>query len=645
MLNAYVIPRLRQSAPPVRAVTPRGFADPLDALERQLRRPGVVWDQPPDHAASLAGRALLQAASDHLQSVGQRLLLVLDQFEELLIVQEREPERVARVMTFLEELAQRPIAAAQVLLSLRSDYLGMLDSPKLPALTSGRNWREVPAFTEPAARAFLVRSGSKTIEVQVEGVVAEACKLEGTRGYVRPIVLNMLGGVISRQSAPLTADPSTWLLDDLRGLLNAAEIVGIAEPILRLMLTAEGTKQPCSVGDLSAKTGIDEGTVEGCLLQLSVSGLVRRIDSSPVLVARAWEVAHDFVARLLDQLFNSSRHLLIRWLHAYAFPASLILYALFALYVTYSPQLATHQLVGGFGASIHRISNGYEVRMFGGSRTLLSPAAGPLRALGDVHTLSLSNCHDLLDVDNLAPQPGLRELTLVNCPKLKNVDGLHGLSDLKSLSLDCSSLANLNGLRGLTNLDRLELKYCKVLQELAPLRDCPQLSSLTLTHCSSLAHLNGLESLARLEWLVLEDCTGLTSIEALSGHRRLRFLTLDRCEKLADLDALWQSHQPEWPEHGSRFRSDEFPTPKDPDQTPVLAPRPLRRSEGGQQPGRLEEPGRADHQRLRHANQPGGASGPSQAALLASEWLQIPQESVRAEKPAQPRMVDSLRLR
>src|SRR5262249_53187558 len=92
MLAAYALPQLREGSVPVRAiVVPRH--DSLRALREELLRPGVIWKKPPVEAEDL--KALVAKAAEYLHS--ERLLLVFDQFEEFLILNDRDPERLKAI--------------------------------------------------------------------------------------------------------------------------------------------------------------------------------------------------------------------------------------------------------------------------------------------------------------------------------------------------------------------------------------------------------------------------------------------------------------------------------------------------------------------------------------------------------------------
>ncbi len=85
LLQAHVIPALGEAGWLV--LTARSFADPLGALRAALTAPGVIWKSPPQAEGA---HVLLDQAAQRLGREKRRLCLVLDQFEEFLILHEAE---------------------------------------------------------------------------------------------------------------------------------------------------------------------------------------------------------------------------------------------------------------------------------------------------------------------------------------------------------------------------------------------------------------------------------------------------------------------------------------------------------------------------------------------------------------------------
>src|SRR5262249_54717230 len=122
LLYAYVLPGLREAAPPVQTLVVRSFKDPVEDLKTKLLKPGVVWQKPPTEVHQV--QALLKRALDYLHPEG--LLLVFDQFEEFLIIHEGDKERRRALAELLVSLQRERIARLRILLVVRSEYLGAL---------------------------------------------------------------------------------------------------------------------------------------------------------------------------------------------------------------------------------------------------------------------------------------------------------------------------------------------------------------------------------------------------------------------------------------------------------------------------------------------------------------------------------------
>ena len=89
-------------------------------------------------------RDLLDRAADRVQKQEKRLLLVIDQFEEALILCNGTVR--AELARFLMDIVQRPIDGLVVVLALRAEYLNDLADLGLPAPSYGQNTLEVRPF-------------------------------------------------------------------------------------------------------------------------------------------------------------------------------------------------------------------------------------------------------------------------------------------------------------------------------------------------------------------------------------------------------------------------------------------------------------------------------------------------------------------
>src|SRR6202023_3138089 len=150
-------------------------------------------------------------------------------------------------------------------------------------------------------------TGLKIHEERLRRVLREASAADGTRGLIRPIIINMLGLVLRRiADSPEAERPTGALLaEDLRAFIDHPDRRAIARAILPHMLTEADTKQPRMIGELCSATKLDAHIIHGCPLQLEASGYVRQISRSEEIMNRVWEISHDFVARLLGPMLKN----------------------------------------------------------------------------------------------------------------------------------------------------------------------------------------------------------------------------------------------------------------------------------------------------------------------------------------------------
>src|SRR5207302_1373264 len=108
-------------------------------------------------------RSLIETAA---RRSGERLLLVLDQFEEFVIL--GTPEKKQEFAALLADLRASAIKKFSALLVLRSDYQSFLEDIGLPPLRQGENLHQVNRFRFAAATEFLARSGLKLQAVAID---------------------------------------------------------------------------------------------------------------------------------------------------------------------------------------------------------------------------------------------------------------------------------------------------------------------------------------------------------------------------------------------------------------------------------------------------------------------------------------------
>ena len=197
LLSAYVIPALRQEGWTV--IEARTGQDPQTALHSALARLPAL-SAPPSKAAPAAREVIKPAVR---QTGDRSLLLVLDQFEEFLIL--GKPEQQQRFVALVEDLRPASLGRLCLLLALRSDYQTLLDDLGLPPLRQGENYYQVGRFTIGAATRFMERSDLGLQPDALKQLLDSAAAMDQTPGLVRPITLNVLGYVLSTGQATAPA--------------------------------------------------------------------------------------------------------------------------------------------------------------------------------------------------------------------------------------------------------------------------------------------------------------------------------------------------------------------------------------------------------------------------------------------------------
>jgi hypothetical protein len=135
LLNAFVLPTLRQDGWTV--IEARAWQDPEAALRDALTHlSGTARRSRPGEDQGL--RQLIEAAA---RRAGASLLLVLDQFEEFLIL--GKPEQQQRFAALINDLRSSPVRNLCLLLALRSDYQFLLENVGLPQNRDRENLYQV----------------------------------------------------------------------------------------------------------------------------------------------------------------------------------------------------------------------------------------------------------------------------------------------------------------------------------------------------------------------------------------------------------------------------------------------------------------------------------------------------------------------
>jgi hypothetical protein len=510
VLSAFALPELHEAGWTV--VEARAWQDPEAALGAAIKKLAEAKKWRLGEAKTLRG--LLEALA---KRADEKVLLVLDQFEEFFIL--AGSERQKGFTAFLDDLRLKPIKGLKLLLALRSDYKTAIDELGLPLLRQGENWQEVGRFTIAAGARFMTRSGLALQPDALDRIATSASELDDSPGMIRPITLNVVGHVLSqgRASAP-ALDASVLVRRYIEQSVEQPAIREIAPRILKELVTEQGTKRPRSERDLVEETRLRPGEVRAVMNGLSAAALARPLDSAQGV----WELSHDFVARAVSRYLGRRR---IDWptlARAFAAPALFGLMAAAAAGAIIWNASASERLraqLADFGIDVsqneHEAAAGQ--RFKAENWTKAGPLLGRLTAL---QWLDLSKTQ----IADLTPLIGLTALKSLYLSETQVVDltPLNGLTALEWLDLSATQVTDLAPLNGLAALQWLDLSATQVVN-LAPLKGLTALQSLVLTD-TQVADLAPLRDLPNLRLIL--GAAPKAELEKLNAYRSQKGLPL-----------------------------------------------------------------------------------------------------------------------
>lgn len=218
LLGADVLPALRDAGWAV--VEMRLFGDPTECLRAALLKTKGIFTRKP--AAELSPwEHLKKTAETRFKAGAPPLLIVIDQFEEFLVLQ-KEGEPV-HLFTFVADLANRPIEGLRFLLVFRSDYRPLVFKLGLPPLMAGKNWQEVMPYRRVEATSLLQGGGRELSPEAWDDLFRGLDRIEDTRGLYRPITLNMIGLVLERMGPTLKGDPAQLIQSYLTACITGSK--------------------------------------------------------------------------------------------------------------------------------------------------------------------------------------------------------------------------------------------------------------------------------------------------------------------------------------------------------------------------------------------------------------------------------------
>lgn len=512
LMNAFVLPMLRERGWVV--IELRAWQDATQVPQRAFFR------LPDSLHPSTGGVDLADLLASTELRTGSRFLVVLDQFEEFLILARSEQRDAFRAL--VESLRTRHLCGLTLLLVLRSDYQTQLGDFGLPPLRQGENFLQVGRFTLSAGREFLEKSQLDLQSDALDRLLMSASELDDTPGLVRPITLNMIGFVLAsgRLVAP-TLDAGLLVRRYIEQIANQPAIRNLVPSILEWLVTEQGTKRPRSEAELSHTTGLSLGEVRAALVCLGDAALTRPLDAAQ----GTWELSHDFVARAVARYLGRQRRNWLRYGIYYVSPALLGLMLLIFSGNFFAHQAKSYQLRSEL-ADLGIIVTSGQVGLTAKARTDipyvdLAKAGAALAELGRVRSLDLSGIK-FIDLEPLRGLGAIERLNLSDTEATK-LDPLEHLTTLQMLSLANTKVIDLSPLKKLGVLRQLNLSWTEV-TDLKPLAGLTELRTLNLTG-TTILDLTPLRGLNLLESIDLE-CSEVLDLDPLNDMSALKKVNL-----------------------------------------------------------------------------------------------------------------------
>lgn len=310
LLNAYVLPKFKEQGWTV--IEARAWQHPKRALLDALLNSARTGSQDSEK------QELREAIQELVDRTSNRLLIVLDQFEEFVIL--GKPMQQREFAAFVADLSSRPVKGFTLLLVVRTEYQVPLEKIGLPLLRSGENLYQVGRFLFPSASAFIEESGLGLQADAIDRLLTSAAELDETPGMVRPITLNVIGYVLAsgKPVAP-SLDAGVLVRRYIERTIEQPGIRDCAPQMLEQMISEQGTKRPRSEKELAADAKLGPAEVRAVLNALDEAGLARTLDEERA----EWELSHDFVAHAIARFLGRRRSQVLRQISAYAAPALL----------------------------------------------------------------------------------------------------------------------------------------------------------------------------------------------------------------------------------------------------------------------------------------------------------------------------------
>lgn len=402
LLYSYTLPAIMSS---IHSIVVRGIKDPLSAIITEVSNPGSVWKRSSpniDNPYKLLDKA--QKASNK-----KRLLIILDQFEETIILSDQDNIKLDKFVSFIKNYDKQLSKNVTFLFVLRSDYIGRLQALELSQMIENINWMTMSAFSIAHSKAFLSKSGMGLSDHLLQKIINHAVNVEDTEGLIRPITLNMIGLILSRKYLKsIKQVPNNIITQYLKDCLRHPEINHYSHNIVQAMITSAGTKFPISVNELKEKTEYDKRIILGVLLRLGNMGLVRRLGEQTTI----WEISHDFVADLIRQLLAFRHKKIFQLVRPFISPTILILWII-SLIILLPPYLEFTSInaLSKYGITVSHVDNNVTVKYLPSEELSILETMKYLKWIRNFNAVELNT--DVKGIELLSQFSNLRTMSLL----------------------------------------------------------------------------------------------------------------------------------------------------------------------------------------------------------------------------------------
>lgn len=545
LIEGWLLPGLAGLTNPPEILHLRGGSNPLTkiakflggATSRHAASSALAGDDATEEVNTENANALLFQRLNSLRTQNRRLVVVLDQFEETLILHHDAPQRLATLADFLRPWAEQRDDAFTILLSYRNDDLHRLGPARMPQPNFQSNAFELGPFPQHEAEAFLRDAQLPLTEADLDRVLKEARDHEQGDPDVRPIVANLLGLVLVQ----LTVARRKWLrVGNLaRGYVERSlRTVRTDEKtalLLRRLISSSGRAQAARVTDLAAACRLPRFEADSFLLRLQSHGIVRLIEDPTRPALRAWAVAHDFLARLLDRALDRYTATLYSRLRPHVHLGLLLLLLTPGVWwVRYeSPRRAQAQRDA---AELYVQRHGFEWKNEEGGTLqhgieVVTPDQLPALRNAIVvlnpRRLELTNTSAEQDLSFLAELSALEELVLSADQVPLNLRGFDRVKRLKFLAVQGNGAENVEILQKCLSLEYLSLSLKPIPLALGNLWLPYQLKYVSLQGQMPAPDLQWFSGIGAVEHLTIGKCTGLASLNGIASLKGLKKLSVD----------------------------------------------------------------------------------------------------------------------